>query len=303
MQPQSVTGSTGGSSALLVLLRLTEIAFWRSRTFAEPLDVIRAIQTAMAMNLVLGGMGWTMTEAEWLNCTNPTPMVEFLRGKTSERKLRLFAVACCRRISHLLNDERSREAVKVGEQYADGLVTDESLDDVRENASDASGEAHRVAAASGWSTSTWIANAAANAAYGVCGHWQNWLSDSRLFETPIWAARATAGPEVEHVLSDVAQQQRFAAEQIVQCELLRDIVGPTPFKVVELDRTILMWNSGTVVKMAQGIYDNDAFDRLPILADALEEAGCADSYLLSHCRELGLHVRGCWVVDLILGKQ
>ena len=244
-----------------------------------------------------------MTEAEWLKCTNPTPMVEFLWGKASERKLRLFAVACCHRISHLLHDKRSREAVEVGEQHADGLVTDESLEDARENSSDASGEAHRVAAASGWSANTWIANAAANAAYGVCGHWQNWLSDSRLFETPIWAARATAGPEVEHLLSDAAQQQGFENEQAVQCQLLRDIFGPMLFKGVEFDQTILMWNNGTVVKMAHSIYDDRAFDRLPILTDALQEAGCTDAEILTHCRGAGPHVRGCWVVDLILGKK
>jgi hypothetical protein len=245
----------------------------------------------------------TMTDAKWLTCTDPKVMLDFLRGKASERKLRLFAVACCRRISHLLNDKRSREAVEVGEQQADGLVTDESLEGARENSSDASGEAHRVATASGWSANTWIANAAANAAYGVCGHWQNWLSDSRFFETPIWAARAMAGPEVDHVLSDVAQQQGFENEQAVQCQLLRDIFGPTPFKGVEPGRTILMWNNGTVVKMAHGIYDDRAFDRLPVLADALEEAGWYDLDILAHCRQPGEHVRGCWVVDLFLGKK
>ena len=85
-----------------------------------------------------------MTEDEWLECTNPTPMLEFLRGKASERKLRLFAVACCRRISNLLRDERSRQAVEVGEWYADGLVTDDALEEARENSSDASGAAHRA---------------------------------------------------------------------------------------------------------------------------------------------------------------
>jgi hypothetical protein len=65
----------------------------------------------------------------------------------------------------------------------------------------------------------------------------------------------------------------------------------------------LAWNDGTVVKLAQGIYDDRAFDRLPVLADALEEAGCDDADILDHCRRPGEHVRGCWVVDLLLGKK
>jgi hypothetical protein len=199
--------------------------------------------------------------------------------------------------------EHGQPAVPRGVRHAEGLVTDQDLEDALENSSNASGEAFRVAAASEWSANTWIANAAANAVGGVCIYWQDWLNDSRLFYTPIWAARATAGPEVEHVLSDNGQQQGFETEQAVQCQLLRDIFGPTPFKVVPLDQTILKWNNGTVVKTAQSIYDDRAFDRLPILADALEEANCTDAEILTHCRGAGPHVRGCWFVDLILGKN
>jgi len=86
-----------------------------------------------------------------------------------------------------------------------------------------------------------------------------------------------------------------------QVELLRDLVG-NPFRRVRLNLSWLAWNDGAIPKMAQSIYDARAFDRLPLLADALEDAGCDDADILSHCRTPGEHVRGCWVVDLLLGK-
>lgn len=69
------------------------------------------------------------------------------------------------------------------------------------------------------------------------------------------------------------------------------------------DLSWLASNNGTVVKLAQAIYDERAFDRLPILADALEDAGCTNQDILAHCRGGGEHSRGCWVVDLLLGKE
>jgi hypothetical protein len=86
------------------------------------------------------------------------------------------------------------------------------------------------------------------------------------------------------------------------CALLRDIFGLLPYRPVALDRTWLTWRDGTISKLAQAIYDERAFDRLPILADALVDAGCTDEAILGHCRGPGPHIRGCWVVDLLLGK-
>ena len=87
-----------------------------------------------------------------------------------------------------------------------------------------------------------------------------------------------------------------------QSNLVRDILG-NPFRPVWFDPSWIAWNDGTVRKLAQVISDDRAFDRLPILADALEDAGCTDTDILGHCRNGGEHVRGCWVVDALLGKS
>ena len=84
-----------------------------------------------------------------------------------------------------------------------------------------------------------------------------------------------------------------------EAAVLRCILGPLPFRSLQVDS---VWLTSTVVEMARGIYDERAFDRLPILADALQDAGCENADVLAHCRGPGPHVRGCWVVDLVLGK-
>jgi hypothetical protein len=84
--------------------------------------------------------------------------------------------------------------------------------------------------------------------------------------------------------------------------LLRELFGPLRFRHVGTDSAWLRWNHGTVPAIARRVYDERTFHDLPILADALEDAGCTDSDILAHCRGQGPHVRGCWVVDLLLGK-
>ncbi len=91
------------------------------------------------------------------------------------------------------------------------------------------------------------------------------------------------------------------AERQLHCVLIRDIFG-NPFRPVAIDPAWLTWRDGTIPLIAQAIYEERRFADMPILADALEEAGCADADILNHCRQPGEHVRGCWVVDLLLGK-
>jgi hypothetical protein len=84
--------------------------------------------------------------------------------------------------------------------------------------------------------------------------------------------------------------------------LIRDVFGNI-FHPVTVDPSWTAWSDRTVMKLAQSIYDERAFDRLPDLADALQKSGCENGEMLTHCRQRGEHVRGCWVVDAILGKR
>ncbi|QDU18833.1 hypothetical protein ETAA1_07290 [Urbifossiella limnaea] len=106
----------------------------------------------------------------------------------------------------------------------------------------------------------------------------------------------TVASELARIPVDSARAR--STETAEQVRLLRDIFG-NPFHPVALDPA---WRTEAVVGLARGAYEDRAFDRLPVLADALEDAGCADGAVLAHCRGPGPHVRGCWVVDLVLGK-
>src|SRR5262249_10638557 len=115
-----------------------------------------------------------------------------------------------------------------------------------------------------------------------------------------WASRAAAGACPKGTSAWAAA---FRAEQAEQVALLRDLFG-NPFRPVPtIAPAWLSWNGGTVPRLAPAIYDGRAFGRMPVLADALEGAGCTDADILAHCRQGAEHVRGCWVVDLLLGKE
>jgi hypothetical protein len=127
------------------------------------------------------------------------------------------------------------------------------------------------------------------------------------WETRIDVAAAVAahavGPYLPH--SDQyrsAWRDAHRMESAKQSDLIRNIFG-NPFRPVTIAPAILHWNDSTVIKLAQAIYDASAFERMAILGDALEEAGCTAADVLNHCRQPGPHTKGCWVVDLLLGKK
>lgn len=217
-----------------------------------------------------------MTEPEWLACTDPRVMLYAQKGKMSDRKLRLFACACCRAIWHLLPDERSRRAVVLMERWADGELTSEELRAARETSS---------------------------------GDWSPRGLSLPALSAAIAAARAT-WPDAYAAAVSVVEAAATDPNMKQQYDLLKDILG-NPFRPSSpLPSAILAWDDGTVGRMAERIYAERRMPEgtldpsgLAMLADALEEAGCHDPDMLVHCRQAGEHVRGCWVVDLLLGKE
>jgi hypothetical protein len=233
-----------------------------------------------------------MTEAEWLACTDPKPMLDFLQRQASERALRLFACACVRRAWHLLTDT-GRHAVEAAEAYADGVLDGEALQTASSAAHKPVDEEIEAANISwhGFSLSPPLsaAEGASQASYSMG-------SDITRHLAPLLAARA-------------AQDALGAggSECATQAALLRDLFVPLPFRPVTLDPA---WRTPQIVALAQAASDQRELPagtldatRLAVLADALEDAGCTNAGLTEHLYSTGPHVRGCWVIDLLLGKE
>jgi hypothetical protein len=225
-----------------------------------------------------------MTEAEWLGCTDPTPMMKHLRSKASARKLRLFACASCRLVWHMLIDERSRAAVETAEHLADEVLPRDDAEEVF----------------SGACTASRAVRQSLNVPPET-------ILNLRRRDDPdtLWRAAFMAAFAVGNGVVDIQAHIRSAKADLVggpmRSRLLRDIFG-NPFQPVAVVPAWTAWNNSPVPELARSFYDERAFDRLPDLADALEEAGCTDADILTHLRGPGPHVRGCWVVDLLLGK-
>jgi hypothetical protein len=254
-----------------------------------------------------------MTEAEWNSCTDPEKMLESLEGWVSQRKLQLFAVACGRRLWHILEDERSRQGVEVAERFADGLVTEADCDKANGLAWWGHGDSYGPLVDYLRDTpesqrkpshldSLMAATCAAEAAAWVGTREVGWMQ----VDDDSVAARLLAGRALAPARRAVNGRRAGStqAEKRAQCQLLRDIVG-YPLSPTSFDPA---WVTPTVWHLARGVYDERQLPagtlepaRLAVLADALEEAGCDNETILAHCRGPGPHVRGCWVLDLVRG--
>jgi hypothetical protein len=268
-----------------------------------------------------------MTEGQWDACTDAAVMVEYLRarGTASERKFRLFATACCRRVWSQVSDVGCQAAVEAAEVFADdpgGLP-------LLEATLDAAWRATRIDTPSKMA----VVNAAASRIHPALGAWGAAVS----------AAGSVAGTELARITAvsrgytahdialawaeghpdqaanwsshvaavyDAGDDPAWSHESEAQVALTRDIFG-NPFRPIpSLSPSLLGWENGLAVRLAEVAYDHRSLPsghlddaRLAVLADALEDAGCTDALLLTHLRGDGHHVRGCWAIDAVLGKS
>jgi hypothetical protein len=251
-----------------------------------------------------------MTEAEWLACDDPTAMLDFLGDAAGERKLRLFVCACCREVWDLLDDPRSRQAVQVGEEFADsrcGLSVLEAACREADVAARTFTEEGRPGDSEAAWRAAWTAEGAASSsspfrlrageAARTAAHSRGWGNAAVLSGEP--------DPDDTSPLNWLPGSSVWRAckrQEARMAAILRDVFRH-PSHVTAVGPDWLAWQGGVVPKVASGAYDSRDFASLPVLSDALEEAGCTDADLLAHLRSPGPHVRGCWALDLILGKS
>jgi hypothetical protein len=230
-----------------------------------------------------------MAEGEWQTCGEPQLMLESLPGDVSERKLRLFACACVRRTWHLLSNHQSREAVEVVERYADSQALLRELEQARERAWSVSGDFDRASdEMEGPPDGCFQAESfAAGAVATACR-----FADGYPYLVHVTGTAFSVGEAAWHAAVGAGRPAEAPAireaEWLAQADLIREVFGypfhPVPFRPG--------WRTADAVGLAQGVYEDRAFDRLPILADALMDAGCEDEQILAHCRSEGPHVRG-----------
>jgi hypothetical protein len=211
-------------------------------------------------------------------------MLRYVASGAGERKFRLFYISLCQPFRHLMTNPRSLRSVEVGELYADGLVQEDRRIECFRPAKAVVEEALQRLGAESEPPPGFVAAVLAQLA---C--------------LPIPDDADTAVQAIDEFallcrLTGVKSLEECRASVV---KIVRDIFG-NPFRPVAFAPE---WRTADALSLAAGIYADRAFDRLPILADALMDAGCDSEEILAHCRSEGPHVRGCWVVDLVLGKQ
>jgi hypothetical protein len=227
------------------------------------------------------------TEVEWQAAEFWPPMLDHIRGRATTRQFLLLGVALCRRVWDRFPFDDCGRLVEAVERLADHPEV--NRDDLPAIRTEVDSLFERLRDDYDRVDENDIHTRGAYLASLASGHL--WYDTDGAIES-IASAAATS-------VAGAAEGPAWEAERQAQARLLRELFG-NPFRPVAFAPS---WRTDTAVSLAAGIDAERAFDRLPILADALEEAGCDHPDVLAHCREPGPHARGCWVVDLVLAKS
>jgi hypothetical protein len=219
-----------------------------------------------------------MRDDEWTAGVDPQAMLLLVEGRVPERRLRLFAAACCRRAALRMTDPRSRSAQIELLALADGLSADRRPS--HPSRAKAAHAAARRAAAAAAATAGYTADALSIASAMA----EEALPGASFLRLHRPSAAAVAARE---------------AELAAQCDLLREILG-NPFRPVLFDPAWSERRGGRVGGLARRILRDEEFVLMPELADALEDVGCDEMVVLLHCRQRGGHDVGCWVLEGLL---
>jgi hypothetical protein len=203
------------------------------------------------------------TEHHWLNWAEPNVLLPYVTENSQPRKRRLLLCAFCRQFPEVIADEHLLAPLLTAERYADGRASTAEL-----------AAEHPL---EGRVDPSWPRGDRKRVAA---------LSVSRAVDKAAWCH--------SEAVAEIDKKKH--------CDLIRDIFG-NPFRPAAVQAAWLRWNGGTVPGLARSIYEGHRFRDMPILHDALLDAGCDDQDILDHCKAPGPHVRGCWVLDLLLGKE
>jgi hypothetical protein len=224
-------------------------------------------------------------------------MLPVVYAGASPRKVALFACGCCRRVWDRLA-EWAQQVVADAERWADGDADDDRLLATLEHAAVLSAPLSGLGEAQRQDLGQRRCSATTAAVGGLILEATGLLTVADPPDSPAALVR-----ELASAVHDLRRAIRAgSAERATQAALLRCVFG-NPFRPVTADPAWRTWDGGTIPRLARAAYEDRAFDRLPVLADALEEAGCTDDGLLGHLRGPGPHVRGCWALDLLTGRE
>lgn len=238
-----------------------------------------------------------MTRTEWDASTDVATMLDYVDGKVDNRKLTLFSIACLRRIWHLVTDDRSRRLVEATERYADDIGAAHEACEAYELFSTAwqSGDLHDAAGDNTHQAVECVAHIGTGAAIVAASECLEAVGFSAARE--LHCSAAIAGPDWSESNTEASRVAKRLEAQ-AQVSLARDIFGDL-FATVTVKRARLPHG---ITDLAKEMYLSRCFERMPLLCERLRDAGWDAPDVSSHCATFPFHYRGCWVIDMVLGK-